>query len=678
MSRKRYGVLWAAVIAALAAVRPLPVAAQQEPVRLEPRGFDFTPNGGWRARARRVAAQRAAALARGDFRSLNAALTSRANLMAPGTPVANAMAVTGVLRVPVILFRFLDTSPATTADSSQYSAALFGTTPPVGRPYTVRTFYEEMSNGLFSMQGTISGWVTLDSGMARYTGSATACSNPFPGASYCNGIWNASAINAMQAGLREAVTKVDGSVNFGLFDNDGPDGLPNSGDDDGFVDIAVFVHAARDGACGGSNNLWSHRYTLGSFATNDSWTGHTGQAIRISNYTLQSGVGGVTACDDTQLMAPGTAAHETGHGLGLPDFYDTNPNDGDAGEGIGHWGLMGSGNYAKPMSPAYMEGFSRLQLGWVAVRDLSAGGSYGVGAYTVGDTVFRITPATANPRGEYFLIENRQATDGDTALVNSKGPGLLVWHVDPVQYANGQFSNTVNSGPVHALSLLQADGLDQLGSSTPGFKNRGDAGDPFPGTSGATVLGQTTNPAVVLNGGGVAPFVIDSIRQVVAGGAMAFRFTTGSLAVVDTALRAAVMGVAYADTLLVMGGTGPASYALLSGTLPSGLILSTGGALSGTATQAHRFTFVIRASSGLLAVDLPLALDVAAPTLALVSVVDQMLLGGNHLTTPERNYLDQAGNNNGQLDVGDFTAWLDRTGNAVDARTMGRILARGR
>ena len=30
-------------------------------------------------------------------------------------------------------------------------------------------------------------------------------------------------------------------VDFGLFDNDGPDGVPNSGDDDGYVDI-VFIN----------------------------------------------------------------------------------------------------------------------------------------------------------------------------------------------------------------------------------------------------------------------------------------------------------------------------------------------------------------------------------------------------------------------------------------------------
>ena len=53
--------------------------------------------------------------------------------------------------------------------------------------------------------------------------------------------------------------------------------------------------------------------------------------VRVRDYILQSGLGGKTACDSTQLMAIGTLAHEFGHGLGLPDLYDTS---GDT-EGIG-------------------------------------------------------------------------------------------------------------------------------------------------------------------------------------------------------------------------------------------------------------------------------------------------------------------------------------------------------
>lgn len=673
-----------AILAALllgTAAGPRVAVSQAVPARQwEPRGFDFTPDGVWRVRARRVAAARRDAMARGDFLTLNAPLSNRANLVQSGASF-QAMAVTGTLRVPVILLRFKDTDPLTTRPASEYASVLFGSTPPAGNPFTVTTFYEQMSNGLFSMQGDVMGWATLDSNMLYYTGSATGCSglNPY-GNSTCNGIWSGSAINAMQAGLREAVQKVDATTDFGQFDNDGPDRMPNSGDDDGTVDMAVFVQPAKDGAClaATNNDLWSHRYVvLGGYQTNDPRPG--GGTIVITNYTLQAGVGGATACDATAIMAIGTTAHETGHGLGLPDFYDTNPSDADNSEGIGHWGLMGSGNYRNPPSPAHMEGFSRMQLGWVTVRDLTVAGTYSLGPYTVSDTIFRIVPPGANPQGEYFLIENRQATDGDTALVRStppaKGPGLLIWHVDPVKYVGSLFNNQVNSGTIHALWLMQADGLNQLRSSTPGVRNRGDGGDPFPGGSANFTFGVGTNPSVQLNDGTTPLLQIDSIRQVVTNGEMAFRLSfTPALAVVDTMLRPAVMGTLYQDTLRVAGGNGSYSFLVQSGGLPTGMGMTTGGVLIGIPSRDLAFSFVVRATSGTETLDLPLRMVVGAPNLALTNVVNQLVEGGTYLTANELSYIDLVGNHNGSFDIGDFTAWLDKTGVAVSAAVMRRAM----
>ncbi|NIQ55069.1 MAG: hypothetical protein GWN71_10720, partial [Gammaproteobacteria bacterium] len=33
-----------------------------------------------------------------------------------------------------------------------------------------------------------------------------------------------------------AIRQADATIDFGQYDNDGPDGIPNSGDDDGYVD----------------------------------------------------------------------------------------------------------------------------------------------------------------------------------------------------------------------------------------------------------------------------------------------------------------------------------------------------------------------------------------------------------------------------------------------------------
>lgn len=516
------------VLAACALLAPAGLGAQLPQRRWERPGFDFSPDGVWRRRAERVRLERLRALEGGDLQRVNAPVQAR-------SPQPTALAITGTLRVPVFLVNYANVAPPQPA--ARYDTVLFGLTPPAGRPFTIRTFYEQMSNGLFSMQGQVLGWAQLANNDTFYEGG-----------SGCNGLCSNANVDNL---IAEAVAAHDAAVDYGQFDNDGPDGVPNSGDDDGFVDMAIFVHPELGGECGNNQNIWAHRFFYSG------WTGSAlntadpragGGVIRVNSYTIQSGLGGSSSCNASDIMPVGTVAHETGHGLGLPDLYDTDPFDADDSEGIGEWGLMGSGNYSSSFSPSHMEGFSRMVLGWVTVRDLNASGTYRFGPYTVGDTIFRVLPAVANSRSEYFLLENRQAALGDTALVGRKGPGLLIWHVDEAQYSFGRSSNRVNSGPIHGLWLRQADGLDQLRSSTQGVRNRGDAGDPWPGTSNNRSFGFTGNPAANLNTGLFSGIVIDSIRQEVTGGEMAFRLRFGGLTTVaasDTNAVVRVRGIAY-------------------------------------------------------------------------------------------------------------------------------------
>ena len=664
-------------LAAAFAIATLPSAASaQRPTRLrEPRGFEFSRDGVWRRRARTVRAARQAALARGDLRALNAPLAQRAQLMAaPGAPRPAAMAVGGTLYAPAFLVKYKNTS-ADPFPASQYTDVLFGATAPAGRPYSLRTFYEEMSDSMFSVQGQVVGWTTLDSNDTWYEGS-------------CNGDVICSGGGHVPQLILEAVQKNDAAVDYGQFDNDGADGLPNSGDDDGLVDVAFLIHPEVGAECqalvpSSVSNIWSHRFSYSGWGflpitTNDPGAG--GGFIRVNDYIIQPAVGGATSCEGNEIMPIGTVAHELGHGLELPDFYDTNPDDGDDSEGIGAWGLMSSGNYDRPLSPAYMEGFSRLQLGWVTLVNLTADGTYTLGAYPTADTIVRVTPIGPNPRGEYFLIENRQGVLSDSALVARRGAGMLVFHVDQQQYQAGLGFNVVNSGPIHGLWLLQADGLNQLRSSVDGIRNRGDAGDPYPGTSFNATLHYSSSPNNRLNvSGAFSGFYIDSIGQVTPGGAMAFRLVfPAALAAADTVLRPGVMGAPYADTLRVSGGTGSFQFALAGGSLPPGITLTAGGVLSGIPTTVTTATFTVGVTSGPQGVTLPLRLVVTAPQLAAQTVADQLLLGGSALTADEQRYMDLAGNNNARFDIGDVVAWADRNPSAPLAELLRRLAGRPR
>ena len=731
-------VILAATLAAAAALVPQPARAQQ-PARLwEPRGFDFKPDGVWRRRARQVAAARAAAMRQGDFRSLNSAIRlARAApaLVLGGAAQQSPMAITGVLNVPVFLVRFKNTDTTTLHTPAEYDSVLLDSVAPQGRAYTVRTFYDEMSRGLFKVRGVVIGWIALDSNDSWYAGGGT-----------CDGICGNSRVAQLIQEAVDKTVKADPTINWAQFDSDG----------DGEVDLVWLIHPKPGAECGNSGNIWAHRYYYSAWtgAPLPTPTAFGSGRIVIDNYTIQSGVGGIAqngtmlaGCDPANIMPPGTVAHETGHGLGLPDFYDTNPTDQDNSEGIGEWGLMGSGNWARQGSPAHMEAFSLAQLGWVHVQQLDTTGTYRFGPVETGDTVFALRPTVANPRGEYFLLESRQGLLADSAMITKHhGGGLLVWHVDSTQYSRCTLpSNCVNTGPIHGLSLVQADGLDNLGSSTPGVSNRGDAGDPYPGLTHNTELGLRSAPSAVLNTGGAAGIALDSITQVVPNGEMSFRLRSRSVVTVlagDTAARIRVGDTLYrryenlflsGDTLTISADTvqtsadarrkfffaswsdsgaqthvvtlGAASVTFTANFRRQFLVSYSANALGGIGASPNASTsgsyLAEGASVTLTATPLPgkvfatwtgdtttlnpvLRLNVTRPwsvvatfmdPLTADAIVNQFLNRAGSLSADQVRYLDLLGNSNGKLDIGDIAAWLDKAGTPAAAEAMRRVMA---
>ena len=66
------------------------------------------------------------------------------------------------------------------------------------------------------------------------------------------------------------------------------------------------------------------------------------------------------------------------------------------------------------------------------------------------------------------------------------------------------------------------------------------------------------------------------------------------LSVTTSSLAGGVVGTAYSQTLTAAGGAAPYSWSLSSGTLPTGLSLGSGGAISGTPTTAATSNFTVR------------------------------------------------------------------------------------
>ena len=371
------------------------------------------------------------------------------------------------LAIPVLCAQYSDVTAEWPETDLQ--AELFGNWP----TGSMADYYDDVSYGQFQLTGQVYGWYQV-SGTSQY---------------YERDNGNTGEL------LKELFELSDESVDYTQYDNDGPDGVPNSGDDDGFVDVIAIVHSGEGGERGGPG-IWSHSwsyqyYYFSPFVTND--VGINGNKIKINDYIIQPAV------EEGDMVKIGVFCHEFGHALGLPDLYDRD-DEGETSEGVGNWCLMAGGSYGgdgnSPEYPAHMSAWCKEALGWItpvvpdenlsnqalpAVEDSSVFFKL----WTHGD----ITPyifnsgldLSINLGREYFLVENRQKKGFDR---NLEGEGLLIWHID----------NSVrgwNDDENHKLVDLEAaDGRVDLDFE----RNDGDTGDPFPGITDNRNFNRTSRP----------------------------------------------------------------------------------------------------------------------------------------------------------------------------------------
>lgn len=383
----------------------------------------------WLGRAERVRQRRAELMAAGQLDGIS-----------PDSLAKLGAALAGTLRVPVIPVHYSDVSPP--FSHKDLANHLFGAGS--GDTVSYLSYWREVSGGLLTVDGMVAPWVRLSK----------------PGSYYLPKERYGWASFGRRAEVwREALAEADRYLDFGQFDNDGPDGIPNSGDDDGYVDFVAILYATRCDGEWRDGSIWPHRGAMPPFETNDDAAG--GGKIKITDYVILP-VSEPGTCAPLDI---GVLAHETGHALGLPDLYDY---DGSS-QGIGAWGLMGTGSQSAPHSPAHLSAWSKEQLGWVRVNWLKPEQSYLWLPPVVRDrTVYRYD--LPGPSGRYLLFENRQHIGSDSEL---PGTGLLIWRIDPDR---GELGGWNGSETRRAVALIQADGRDDLARGRPA-----DAGDPFPG-----------------------------------------------------------------------------------------------------------------------------------------------------------------------------------------------------
>ena len=170
--------------------------------------------------------------------------------------------------------------------------------------------------------------------------------------------------------------------------------------------------------------------------------------------------------------------------------------------------------------------------------------------------------------------------------------------------ATGQqaYSFTVNAAPAITTTSLAAWTVNKSGYSQTIATSGGTGTPTFAVTTGTLPTGLALSTAGLLSGtptaAAASTFTITATDTAGATAAQSFTLTVNAaVAITPTTLPAWTANKSgYSQTLSKTGGTGTATFAVTTGTLPAGLTLTTAGALSGTPTTAASSTFTVTAT----------------------------------------------------------------------------------
>ena len=337
------------------------------------------------------------------------------NIIAPlpaPPPDWRGMPSTGNVRVLSILIEFNDI-PHTTSQADIHNN-LFGAGNPARNPYeSLARYYARASyNHLNLSNGATLGWYQTT--------------------------YPRSSVPQTTAGRENLIKEA-----LSAFENQGHDFSQYDNNGDGVIDYLMVFWTGPDN--GWANFWWGYQ-------TSFSDTAYSLDGVILGKYSWQWEANPVGSAFNPQVVI-----HETGHALGLPDYYDYDPAVGPRG-GVGGLDMMDANKGDHSC-------FNKWMLEWVAptfvangtvTKALSASGDHPecviVWPAVMGSDLF----------SEFFAIQNSHRVGNDHAP-GMPGDGILIWHLDAQLTADGRdFANDNSYSPHKLIRLMEADGLEQI------------------------------------------------------------------------------------------------------------------------------------------------------------------------------------------------------------------------
>jgi M6 family metalloprotease-like protein len=277
---------------------------------------------------------------------------------------------------------------------------------------------------------------------------------------------NSSNLSLTYPDLNAALIVADDYIDFSQYDNNSDGKItPNEL-------LLTFIIAGFEDAYEAShvtNGVWAHQYCMTSNTNSPTLDGVSLMGCQNGgNFALFGERHDISHPHDATI---GIIAHELGHAtFGLPDLYNTaNVNSG----GVGYFGLMGSGTWARQNSvefagntPVHFTAWSKIYNGW-----LNATSSTGnVTLYASSSSSYNVVKIPINATS-YYLLENRGNSGYDKGLYSLSGNfdgGMALWKIDKTKLTTQHFEdNNVNADTQNKgvdLVEAQASNIDSSGA----------------------------------------------------------------------------------------------------------------------------------------------------------------------------------------------------------------------
>lgn len=284
-------------------------------------------------------------------------------------------------------------------------------------PYeSLTNYYQRSSYGKLNLSGDVYGWFDLAHDRQYYK----------------------MADNGREQIIQELLTAYDDTIDFSQYDSD----------KDGYVDSIYLMYAGEAESWG--DFYWAYKANVSGTIACDS--------VLLNSYVFMM-------AQESAL----TAIHETGHLLGLPDYYiydASTMSDQSVSElgGVGYFDMMDH-NYGD------FNIFSKLLLGWVEPQYVTSDSNITLNA--ISDSSAKAVIVTPNKDenifSEYYLLELYNNEGNNNNSVKCNEGGVRIYHIkaDMALYDDGtgyfRYSNSDPVSEFKLIKLLEADGTEENG-----------------------------------------------------------------------------------------------------------------------------------------------------------------------------------------------------------------------